>query len=80
MLDALLDLAGHQETSPEARAVAESELQALSDRLAKRRAGRGDGATAAHVATARRDIARSFAGEDAPDKRPQPDPIPLPWP
>ena len=78
-LDAMLDLAGGRQTTPEVRAGVEHQLALLRDRLAARPAG----ATAAelgHRAVARRDIERYFEGNDDPAQRPRPAAIPLPWP
>jgi len=80
LLDALLDLAGSSAASAGTRAIAERHLVAMQATL-ERAAPRGtDNASLAHRATAARDIARYFRGEDDASKRPRPAPIPLPWP
>jgi len=82
VLDSLLDLAGHADTAALVRAVAEWHLAELQGTLAARpgRSRGGNTLLLAHRASAERDIARYFAGEDAPGKRPRPAPIALPWP
>ena len=80
VLDALLDLAGDSRSSAGTRAVAEQNLSNLQ-RALERGSVRGlDTETGAHRELAARDIARYFAGDDTPEKRQRPAPIPLPWP
>ena len=78
VLNTLLDRAGDAEALPDVRAVAELHLQRLDTRLAT--ATGGSPADVALRATARRDIARYFAGEDDPKARSRFDVIPFPWP
>ncbi|MCP1727255.1 hypothetical protein J2T60_001220 [Natronospira proteinivora] len=83
VVDGLLDLAGHEQTGSEARALTEARLKQLKGELKDGWLSLGrdrDPATTAHRATLRRDIQRYFEGDDDPQKRPRPEPIPLPWP
>lgn len=77
-LDVLLDLAGDARALPDVRAAAVLELRRLDARLA--RVFTTDDAQRAHVETARVDLARFFAGDDLPSKRPRYPVIVLPWP
>jgi hypothetical protein len=82
VLDGMLDLAGHGTAPAALRSAVEARLKRLRESIEEPRLpwGRPDDELRAHHATARRDIDRYFAGEDAPGKRPRPAPIPLPWP
>ncbi|MCC5863146.1 MAG: hypothetical protein JJT93_14700, partial [Gammaproteobacteria bacterium] len=83
-LDGLLDLAAHDDTPAEVRAIAEARLSALLLQLERnRQPRRGEPATEAdraHLALARRDITAYFEGERDASRRPRPAPVPLPWP
>lgn len=83
-LDGLLDLAAHEDTTAEVRAIAEARLSALLLQLERnRQPRRGEPATEAaraHLALARRDITAYFEGERDASRRPRPAPVPLPWP
>lgn len=77
-LDQLLDLAGDIRAMPDVRAQAYAAVRQLDAQL---------GAPAlhtaperAHIALARRDIARFMAGDDVPAQRPRYPVITLPWP
>ena len=77
-LDILLDLGGDARALPDVRAAAVQALRALETRLA--RAVTTDGAQRAHQEAAKVDLARFFAGDDVPAKRPRYPVIVLPWP
>ena len=77
-LDVLLDLGGDARALPDVRAAAVQALKQIDTRLAK--AVTADGAQRAHSETARVDLARFFAGDDVPAKRPRYPVIVLPWP
>ncbi|MEK0431561.1 MAG: hypothetical protein RL139_1365 [Gemmatimonadota bacterium] len=78
VLNTLLDRAGDAAALPDVRAVAELHLQRLDARLAT--ATGGSPADAALRASARREIARYFAGDDDPKARSRFTVIPFPWP
>jgi hypothetical protein len=78
VLNTLLDRAGDQRAMAEVRQAAEWQLQKLDERLAS--ATGGSVADQALRASARREIARYFAGQDDPAKRSRFPVIPLPWP
>ncbi|MCC6245887.1 MAG: zinc-dependent metalloprotease [Gemmatimonadaceae bacterium] len=78
VIDAMLDLAGDKAALPDVRAQTLMHIRQLDARLATM--GTGDAAQRAHVALARRDIARLIAGEDDPALRPRYAVITLPWP
>jgi hypothetical protein len=77
-LDILLDLGGDARALPDVRAAAIQALRQLDARLGK--AFTTDNAQRAHNETARVDLARFFAGDDVPAKRPRYPVIVLPWP
>lgn len=77
-LDILLDLGGDARALPDVRAAAVQALRGLETRLA--RAVTTDGAQRAHQEAAKMDLARFFAGDDVPAKRPRYPVIVLPWP
>lgn len=77
-LDALLDLGGDARALPDVRAAAVQALKQIEARLAK--AITTDDAQRAHIAAGRVDLARFFAGDDVPAKRPRYPVITLPWP
>jgi len=74
----MLDLAGDRQALPDVRAQAASHVRQLDQRLSS--APGTDAAARAHVAAARRDIARFVAGDDTPESRPRYPVITLPWP
>lgn len=78
VLNGLLDLAGDQRALPDVRQVAEHHLTLLDARLE----GMSGGVLPDQAlrASARRDIARYFDGDDDPAKRSRFTVIPLPWP
>jgi hypothetical protein len=83
VLDSLLDLAGSARSAVSVRAAAEWQLAQLQDELERRRPrarSQAEAAEAAHRAAAARDIQRYFVGEDRPESRVRPQPVPLPWP
>jgi hypothetical protein len=75
--DALLDLAGDTDATPEVRAIAARQLTLLRERAARPGGSAEDQALRAAV---RRDIDRYFDGRDDRAQRPRPAPVPLPWP
>ena len=77
-LDALLDLGGDARALPDVRAAAVQALKQIEARLAK--AITTDDAPRAHIAAGRVGLARFFAGDDVPAKRPRYPVITLPWP
>ncbi|HMN08778.1 MAG TPA: zinc-dependent metalloprotease [Gemmatimonadaceae bacterium] len=78
VLNTLLDRAGDKQALAEVRQAAEWQLQQLDARMAAMSGGSvGDQALRA---SARREIARYFAGEDDPAARSRFAVIPLPWP
>jgi hypothetical protein len=77
-LDVMLDLASDKQALPDVRAQTLMHLRQLDAQLAK--AAGADAATRAHMASARRDIAKFVAGEDVPANRPRYPVITLPWP
>lgn len=78
VLNTLLDRAGDQDALPDVRQVAELHLQQLSDRIGTMQGG--SPADRALRASARREIARYFDGDDDPASRSRFRVIPLPWP
>lgn len=78
VLNTLLDRAADATALPDVRAACAAQLAALDARLA--RAAGGTPADAALRAQARREIALSLAGQDAPASRTRFKVIPLPWP
>ncbi len=78
VLNTLLDRAGDPNALPDVRQVAELHLEQLDQRIAAM-AG-GSPADRALRASARREIARYFDGDDDPAKRSRFDVLPLPWP
>ena len=74
VLDAILDLAGRTEASPEVRAAATARLRALERQLKVRRAA--DPAAEAHVRQAERDIAEFFDEPETRKNRPHRVPAP----
>jgi hypothetical protein len=74
VLDAMLDLAGRAEASPEVRAVASSRLRALQRQLKVRRAA--DPMAEAHIRQAERDIAEFFEEPETRKNRPRRVPAP----
>lgn len=78
VLNTMLDRAGDAAALPDVRAVTELHLQRLDARLAT--ATGGSPADVALRATARREIARYFDGEDDPKARSRFTVIPFPWP
>jgi hypothetical protein len=78
VVDAMLDLAGDRAALPDVRAHTLMHLKQLDQRLAA--APGTDAAARAHVALARRDIARFMSGDDQPALRPRYAVITLPWP
>lgn len=78
LLNTLLDCAGDARALAEVRQGAEWQLQQLDSRLAG--ASGGSVADQAFRASARREIARYFAGDDDPETRSRFPVIPLPWP
>jgi hypothetical protein len=77
-LNTLLDRAGDRQAIPDVRQAAEWQLQKLDDRIAA--LSGGSAADQALRASARREIARYFAGDDDPARRSRFTVIPLPWP
>ena len=77
-LDELLDLAGDTRALPDVRAQAYDAVGRLDARLAAMQLTAAP--ERAHVAQARRDIARFMAGDDDPAKRPRYPVLVLPWP
>ncbi len=77
-LDILLDLAGDKQALPDVRAQTVYHVRQLDQRLVV--AAGTDAAARAHMAAARRDIARFVAGDDTPESRPRYPVITLPWP
>jgi hypothetical protein len=77
-LDAILDLAGHDDATAPVRSLAEVHLERLRGRLGA--PGTASPEEQGHRAAARRDIDRYFDGRDDPARRPRADPIRLPWP
>lgn len=77
-LDILLDMAGDARAMPDVRAAAVQALVQLDARL-KNSFG-ADDAQRAHMAAARHDLSRFFAGNDTPASRPRYPVITLPWP
>jgi hypothetical protein len=78
VLNTLLDRAGDKDALPDVRQVAELHLEQLDQRIAAMTGG--SPADRALRASARREIARYFDGEDDPSKRSRFDVLPLPWP
>lgn len=78
LLDNMLDLAGDKQAMPDVRAQTLMHLRTLDARLAA--ASGTEAAARAHIAAARRDIAKFVAGEDVPANRPRYPVITLPWP
>jgi hypothetical protein len=78
VLNTLLDRAGDQRALAEVRQAAEWHLQKLDERIARQTGG--SPADQALRASARREIARYFEGNDDPAKRSRFTVIPLPWP
>lgn len=78
VLNTLLDRAGDKAALPDVRQVAEWHLERLDARLATMTGGAP--ADRALRASARREIARFFAGDDAPEARSRFRVLPLPWP
>ncbi len=78
VVDVLLDLGGNARAMPDVRAHALLQVRALDQQLAV--APGGDASARAHVAAARRDIARFLAGDDVPSARPRYPVLILPWP
>lgn len=78
VLNTLLDRAGDKDALPDVRQVAELHLEQLDQRIAAMTGG--SPADRALRASARREIARYFDGEDDPAKRSRFDVLPLPWP
>jgi hypothetical protein len=78
VLNTLLDRAGDREALPDVRQVAELHLQQLDGRIAAMTGGTP--ADRALRASARREIAKYFAGDDDPTKRSRFAVLPLPWP
>jgi Met-zincin/Domain of unknown function (DUF5117) len=78
VVDALLDLAGDKAALPDVRAQALMHIRQLDARLVA--APGTEAAARAHVAAARRDIARFLTGDDDPALRPRYAVITLPWP
>jgi len=78
VLNTLLDRAGDAEALPDVRQVAELHLQQLDERIAQM--SDGSPADRALRASARREIARYFDGDDEPAKRTRFRVLPLPWP
>ncbi|MCL4866966.1 MAG: zinc-dependent metalloprotease, partial [Gemmatimonadales bacterium] len=77
-LNTMLDLAGDNRTSAEARAVTASMISRLGARIAAMQGGSAE--DQGHRALALRDIRRFEAGEDDRASRPRFPVIPLPWP
>jgi hypothetical protein len=77
-LDVMLDLASDKQALPDVRAQTLMHLRQLDAQLA--RSSGVDAAARAHMAAARRDIAKFVAGEDVPANRPRYPVITLPWP
>lgn len=77
-LNTMLDLAGDNRTSAEARAVAAAMITRLGARIAAMQGGSAE--DQGHRALALRDIRRFEAGEDDRATRPRFPVIPLPWP
>lgn len=78
VLNGMLDLAGDNRTSAEARAVAAAAVAQLGGRLEGMTGGTAE--DQAHRALALRDIRRFAAGEDDRASRPRFPVVPLPWP
>jgi hypothetical protein len=78
VLNTLLDRAGDKQALAEVRQGAEWELQQLDAAIAAMSGGAP--ADQALRASARREIARYFAGDDEPASRSRFQVIPLPWP
>jgi hypothetical protein len=78
VLNTLFDRAGDQRALAEVRQAAEWQLQKLDERLAG--LSGGSGADQALRASARREIAQYFDGDDDPARRSRFAVIPLPWP
>lgn len=78
VLNGMLDLAGDNRTSAEARAIAAAAIAQLGGRLEGMTGGTAE--DQAHRAGALRDIRRFAAGEDDRASRPRFPVIPLPWP
>ncbi len=78
VLNTLLDRSGDQNALPDVRQVSELHLDELKTRLEAQTAG--SPAQRALRASALRDIARYFDGDDEPAKRSRFAVIPLPWP
>ncbi|MBL0938343.1 MAG: zinc-dependent metalloprotease [Gemmatimonadaceae bacterium] len=77
-LDAVLDMAGDTRAMPDVRAAALTHVNRLDTRL--KAMVSADAAQSAHVAAARHDIARFYAGNDRPELRPRYPVLTLPWP
>lgn len=77
-LDVMLDLGGDKAALPDVRAQTTMHLRQLDARLGTMSGG--DASARAHIAAARRDIARFLAGDDEPASRPRYPVITLPWP
>ncbi|MBM4193009.1 MAG: DUF5117 domain-containing protein [Gemmatimonadetes bacterium] len=77
-LNTLLDRAGDKDALPDVRQVSELHLQQLDERIAAMTGG--SPADRALRASARREIAKYFAGDDDPTKRSRFAVLPLPWP
>jgi hypothetical protein len=80
VLNTLLDRAGDKDALPDVRQVAEWHVSQLDRRLAATPATSGSPADRALRASARREIAAYFAGDDEPASRSRFRVLPLPWP
>jgi hypothetical protein len=78
VLNTLMDVGGHSQTTSEVKAGVDWQLAQLQGRIGAMSGGTVE--DEAHRALALRYLDRYFAGEDDPDSRPRFPVVPLPWP